>query len=379
MASNSYLKRFSMAVIGTHHVTEKFIAVDKPIKLEVTPRTRRLFLPSFFQDEDGERHLRGTFVHQKKGTRDWEDDDMGIALRDLKAGEIAKFELSSSAMKNLLNGIGVLLEAAKMPSIQDRSERFSVALRSQSIEIKDETLRPIVQELIDKGLGNRFWNELASMHPDEAMKFADQQILGSRRASVKEFEQALENPNWDEPKWGGFFDQNRWIFGLGLRYQFLNQIQGQASYGGMDFSGKGNQKGDFLHHTEGDARFTVLVEIKKPNSRIFQSAPPKYRNGVPGFDSEFANALSQVQVNSRTWELEGCRSDANRDRLESQGIYTVQPRSLLIYGSTNELDSMEKRNCFEVFRGQLKNTEIVTYDELLKRAQFIVGEMSGNI
>jgi hypothetical protein len=128
-----------------------------------------------------------------------------------------------------------------------------------------------------------------------------------------------------------------------------------------------------------DARFIVLVEIKRPDSAIFHATArgQKYRNGVPGFDVEFANALSQVQVNTRTWEIEGSQTETNRSRLEHEGIYTVYPRSLLIYGHTSQLDTLEKRNCFEIFRGQLKNTEIVTYDELLNRAKFIIGEMSG--
>ena len=177
-----------------------------------------------------------------------------------------------------------------------------------------------------------------------------------------------------------FFDENRWIFGLGLRYQFLSQLQGQAHYGGSDLTGRGTQKGDYLHYTVGDdAKFVVLVEIKRPDSPIFQanSSGQKYRNGVPGFNVEFANTLSQVQVNARTWELEGSQTEANRSQLEAQSIYTVHPRSLLIYGCTSQLNTLERRNCFEIFRGQLKNTEIVTYDELLNRARFIIGEMSG--
>jgi hypothetical protein len=127
-----------------------------------------------------------------------------------------------------------------------------------------------------------------------------------------------------------------------------------------------------------DAKFTVLVEIKRPDSAIFQTTTgKKYRNGVPGFNVEFADALSQVQVNARTWEREGSQIDTNREQLDNNGIFTVQPRSLLIYGNTSQLDNFEKRNCFEIFRGQLKNTEIITYDELLTRAKFIVGEMPG--
>jgi hypothetical protein len=378
IASGPYTEASDMTVLRTHHVTDNFIEVDKPIKLETTPRTRRLFLPSFFEDSNGTRHLRGTFVHQKKGRTGWEDE-AGVALRDLKAGDTAKFDLGHAAMNNFLDGISVLLKTAEIASPEERSERFSVALQSKSIEIKDETLKPIIDELINKGLGSRFWNELASMQPGEAQRFADQQILARRRASVCRFEDELKSLTWDEPQWGRFFDENRWIFGLGLRYQFLSQLQGQAHYGGADLTGRGTQKGDYLHHTEGHAKFIVLVEIKRPDSPIFQpdSRGRAYRNGVPGFDVEFANALSQVQVNARTWELEGSRTEPNRTQLEPQNIYTVHPRSLLIYGCTTELTSLEKRNCFEIFRGQLKNTGLVAYDELLARARFIVGEMAG--
>jgi hypothetical protein len=366
-----------MAVIRTHHLTDEYIQVDKPIKLETKPRTRRLFLPSFFQDESGERHLRGVFVHQKKGPTGWEDE-AGVSLRELRAGDAAKFELGHEAMKNLLDGIGILLKTARQASIEKRSERFSVALQDRSVEVEDETLKPIIKEILSKGFEGRFWSELASLRPGEADRFAAQQMLARRNDSIREFELAMQKRDWDEPRWGKFFEENRWIFGLGLRYQFLRHLQGQANYGGMNITGQGAQIGDFLHCTEGEARFVVLVEIKLPDSEIFQakSKMQPYRRGVPGFAVEFANALAQVQVNSRTWEVEGSRTEANRDRLEGDRIYTVHPRSLLIYGDLKQLDAIEKRNCFEIFRGQLKDTEIVTYDELLKRAQFIVGEMA---
>jgi hypothetical protein len=283
-------------------------------------------------------------------------------------------------MNHFLDGISVLHKTTGIASLEERSERFSVALRNKVIEINDETLRPLVQGLIDKGYESRFWRELASLKPEEAERFANDQILGRRKTSVRIFEEAMKKLIWTEPEWGNFFDENRWIFGLGLRYQFLYQLQAQANYGGSDFTGRGAQKGDYLHYTVGDAaKFVVLVEIKRPDSLIFQTAKKgeKYRNGVPGFDVEFANALSQVQVNTRTWELEGSQTEPNRNRLEQDNIFTVYPRSLLIYGHTSQLDTLEKRNCFEIFRGQLKNTEIVTYDELLNRARFIIGEMSG--
>jgi hypothetical protein len=81
-------------------------------------------------------------------------------------------------------------------------------------------------------------------------------------------------------------------------------------------------------------------------------------------------------VNTYTWEAEGSQSGANQEGLHRDNIFTVHPRSLLIYGNTNQLlDSREKRIAFELFRGQLKHTEIITYDELYNRARFIVEEL----
>ncbi|WP_348261934.1 DUF4263 domain-containing protein [Telmatobacter sp. DSM 110680] len=366
-----------MTEIRTYPITDSFIGCDNPIKLETTTRTRRLFLPSFSKDSQGNVHLRGKFVYQKKGSVGWEDGD-GLSLRGVQAGQAISFELDTDAMNKFLNGIGILLKMADLPSLKERSEKVSVAPQKSVIEINDEDLKPTIESLINKGYGGDFWAQLAALKPEEAERFADGQILRRRTASVREFEEAMRTMNWDESRWGEFFDDNRWIFGLGLRYQFLNQIQGQPLYGGKDLTGRGGQKGDYLHHTVGHEKFVVLVEIKRPNSPIFQAnlRGQKYRNGVPGFDVEFANALSQVQVNARTWEIEGSQTEGNRERLEPEHIHTVHPRSLLIFGCTSELDSLVKRNCFEIFRGQLKNTEIVTYDELLSRAKFIIGEMS---
>lgn len=149
-------------------------------------------------------------------------------------------------------------------------------------------------------------------------------------------------------------------------------LKNQVNYGGADFTRKGEQKGDFLMHTEGEEKFTVLVEIKKPDSKLFQNAP--YRNGVPGFDPEFMNAISQVQVNTHTWEMEGSQRTRDAERLSQEHIRTISPRSILIYGHTGELSDLDRRTSFELFRIKLNAPDIVTFDELLARARFIVKE-----
>ena len=152
-------------------------------------------------------------------------------------------------------------------------------------------------------------------------------------------------------------------------------MQNQANFGGENYTGKGKQRGEFLLATVADQRrFTVTVEIKRPDSYIFDSAADSrpYRTGVPGFSTEFVNSISQAQTNSRTWETEGSRREDDQEILSRQGINTVSPRSILIFGHTQELNSAAKTKAFELFRSRLSGTDILTFDEILARARFIV-------
>jgi len=169
---------------------------------------------------------------------------------------------------------------------------------------------------------------------------------------------------------GAVVFDNQWIFGYGLRYQFLSIQQRQASYGGESYKGTGKQRGEYLAATSAQEKFTVVVEIKKPQTDIF--AQHDYRSGVPGFSAEFVAAISQAQVNSRTWDVEGSQRPADRELLEGKRIFTITPLSILVIGSTKQLVNHTRRQSFELFRRCLHNPDILTFDELYERAKYIV-------
>lgn len=68
----------------------------------------------------------------------------------------------------------------------------------------------------------------------------------------------------------------------------------------------------------------------------------------------------------------GARTERNRALLPE--VFTVSPKGIVVIGKTSELDNLDKRNSFERFRREIRNPEIITYDELFERAKFIVGE-----
>ncbi len=131
-------------------------------------------------------------------------------------------------------------------------------------------------------------------------------------------------------------------------------------------------------HTDADASFTVLVEIKTPATKLLsytKSQPQKVinpRNDVWQLSPDLLGAISQIQVNCRTWSIDSQRGE-NIRVLEKNNTYTVEPKGILIIGNTKELASDESIiSCFESYRRNTMNPKIITFDELYKRAEFIV-------
>lgn len=199
--------------------------------------------------------------------------------------------------------------------------------------------------------------------------------LLNRKERLLEFRNNIEINGDNESWWQDFFENNKWIFGYGLNYQILKQEQDQPHYGGTRVDGTGGQRGDYLTSTLGDINFTILVEIKTPNTQLLQGRE-EIRNGAWSLSKELTDAISQLQANIDNWNKNGSTQVENIDRFESVGVYTVQPKGIIVIGNLSELNSRSKRETFQRLRRSLHGIDILTFDELLKRAEFIVEENS---
>ena len=66
-----------------------------------------------------------------------------------------------------------------------------------------------------------------------------------------------------------------------------------------------------------------------------------------------------------------------KGELTGEELYLYHPKSFLIIGSHHEFESEygineEKYSSFELFRKNMFNPEIITFDELYERAKYIV-------
>lgn len=350
--------------ITTKSLSYDFVDIPQEFVLEETKRTKTVF-----KAEMHSGGVRGRVIRYRKDADGSCKDIIPTNFNELHADDGVKIELPTEALQLLYQKITELYGLLESRGIR-YGEREYVIADAASVIITDANKAQIITELLDKNLGEDVWSQFAAANPDIATRLALSQIQLSRSQVLVQFEKMLEASSLTEGTWQKFFDENKWIFGYGLRYQILNITQSQPNYGGADITGRGGERGDYLTHTEGDAKFTCLVEIKRPDTPLMQ--PRAYRNGAYGVSDELAGAIAQVQANCAEWEMTGSRSDQNRDVLHD--IHTVSPKGIVIIGRISQLNDRNKRNSFERYRRSLHNPEIITFDELYERAKFIVGE-----
>lgn len=361
--------------ISTSHYSAR---LADPIVIEGNSTTRKVLIVDLNDKKKDVGETVGiTIVHQRKKKNDeWEDIEC-INLNSLKGGEGVKLNLDSKNTRKIFDELTKLYALIDKEGVQYGVQEFSIAKADEIINIPKDR-KTFIERLLAEDYGEEVWKELISSNPDLATRLSLARIQTNRSNALNAFRENLKSNNADESFWQEFFAYNDWIFGYGLNYQFLHLLKEQPDYGGRTFEGTGSQKGDFLMKTVADSQFTVLVEIKTPSTKLlsYTKTEPrqvKYpRNDVWLLSSDLLGAISQIQVNCRTWSIDSQRSENTRP-LEKQNIYTVEPKGILIIGNTKELVSNESIvSCFESYRRNTKNPEIVTFDELYKRAEFIV-------
>jgi hypothetical protein len=201
---------------------------------------------------------------------------------------------------------------------------------------------------------------------------ADINELLQRKRRLGEFKTALDGRLENEDWWQNFFEANKWIFGYGLDYVILRVEQPQAHVLGASVTGQDAQKADFLT-SSGPSKFTVLVEIKTPQTPLLRGKEP-VRSRAWGLSTELTDALAQINANVESWGNIGQDSPENQQFMRDKKLRrTVKPKGIVVIGMLNTLEpDQTKLDTFELFRKGIHGVEIITFDELHDRARYIV-------
>jgi hypothetical protein len=209
---------------------------------------------------------------------------------------------------------------------------------------------------------------------------SDMVAIGYRKKQLKRYRQLLDDPATDEAEWQSFFQENVWIFGYGLTYLFLSNLDQkklEQAVSGKDLWQRG-KRADGVLKTLGAISALCFVEIKRHSTPLLQSKA--YRPSCWAASEELAGAITQCQV---TVEQVARKALEKLEPLDESGeptgekLFSYQPRSFLVVGSLDEFIKDEAirtdhYRSFELLRRNVIRPEIVTFDELYERAKFIV-------
>lgn len=314
------------------------------------------------------KNLQAEFLHQRRGPNDeeWKDPDGFTYARHLKKDQAIKVRLGPNKLMSVFTALakrydemGGLAEILEEVGIETFDPTSATLVKGH----QNTLLRTMIES------NPEFWEHLAALQDCEMPSvILNQQTKQKQQAALDQFERHMNAEDWDEAAWGKYFKHNEWIFGLGLTYVYLPDVQAEAYVGGSGINRRGGNHLDFLRRTDGSHSFTTFVEIKKPDSKLLATRPYRDPN-IFRIAPELAGGISQLQHYCDTFVTQSGR---DAETQESIGAEIYHPKALLVIGNLAELDSRNKRRTFELFRRQVSNPEVITFDELLARARYIV-------
>jgi hypothetical protein len=232
---------------------------------------------------------------------------------------------------------------------------------------------------------------------------ADVIAIARRRQQVNDFRALLTDESFfaerqcelntteREKVWQHFIELNPWVLGVGLSGQLLmswsNETLEQVVKGIK--LGDPGKRVDALMRTAGKVNAMVFAEIKHHETHLLQGGPrpsvgyKPHRSGCWAVSSELSGGVTQIQqtVYRAVLEIGERVFDKDVEGAETQrSTFVIRPRSFLIAGDLSQLCGTsggiipDKLRSFELYRRNLYEPEIVTFDELLARAEWHLAE-----
>jgi len=195
------------------------------------------------------------------------------------------------------------------------------------------------------------------------------------------FEEARAECGGPEAVWQRFLEENPWILGISLAGQLLtswDDAKLEQVVAGFSIAGEGKRT-DALLRTSGHIRSFVFAEIKHHETDLLEAK--EYRSGCWAPSYHLAGGVTQVQqtMHLAARQIGERLPDTDETGAETgEATYLIRPRSFLILGRLDQLHGPQggvhraKQRSFELYRRNLYEPEVITFDELLARAEWHV-------
>lgn len=372
-----------MDIINVFFESEaKNIAKAPALILRQNNSFRYLFSPYLVINENqNENNLRAKLIIQKKNLSDkWEEFNT-FKLTDMRKGDWFNVDIKSSELSLLLEYCSTLkkeffeegkvgfFDTRKVVIIDDGNyddlQNFLIKLKNNpNCKLMLENLLNVSNEKVVNFLSENIDDLRTIIY--ELEDNVNREIYSIIFAKTLNYNYILDNlDNSDENFWQTLFELNPQLL-TNCIPALLHFIQGNPYVGGKGIDNRNGVISDLLY--EFGQNNIALIELKTPCTLLMESRP--YRNNVYSPTSDLTGAIVQVKA-QRDKIVKNYYALNNESSVK---FNSYDPKMYIIVGNKQKLNN-EQNISFELFRRELKDIEIITYDELALKMQLIYKSM----
>ncbi|MGJ9457417.1 Shedu immune nuclease family protein [Oceanobacillus sp. CF4.6] len=359
------------------------------IILRQTTTTKLVFRPEIVNNENNsDAAVKGSFIFQRKKGKDQWEDHKELELNKLKADEWIKLAIGSEEMLTLFTEIkkyykiheeyGVKFgsytffkENNDLEKVIDlfegNNELFTQLLSDNKGELLEQTLEWVVNTDNSEKIVGKFL-ELEEKDLDQLNSLVG---IANLKKILSVWE--VNKNNSSEKFWQDLLKENTWI----LSQIFSNPtvlIDNEAYVGGKTTNNDKGKVVDFLY-TNPFSKDAVLIEIKTPSTTLLNTT--EYRAGVHSVHKDLAGAVSQVLTYKGSLQSEYAQIIVNNIKSQKPFDFDViNPSCVVISGRFDTLDNPALKHSFELYRKELKNVIVITFDELFMKIEHLIDLLS---
>lgn len=327
--------------------------IASDILLRETTTTRLIFRPLIVQNINRpDANVRWSFIFQKKGKNDLWEDSKDIPLSSLKKGEWVSIELHADEVLKLLENID---------NLKQLYAQFWIQRWISNFHITDENINEILQKL------STFKDKWVILEAFAKLDISQLENIESL-VSINRFQRAkndMENnmENGDEKWfWQPLFKKEAWILSQIFSAPFVF-VDDEFFVWWKRWNNQGGVFTDYLFQNS-ITRNIAFIEVKTPLSELVWKTKYRWKNDtdhntVYPISNELSGAINQLLNQKKTFLQK-------QDSIEETDKFTYNTRCILICWNTEVLSEWQLKS-FELYRSSLKDVEIITFNELLKK------------
>ena len=339
-------------IVPTSYVT----ASMTPIKLSSSEHIETVFEAIQVDNHNNpKRKIKGSLVYKRFTKGNAKGSLVKITRRNIGSNEYVELSLDTEETYNLAKG---LVDYFRL------TYGKNTPLTTQTY-VKEDEKGQIFRKILNEN------PELVAVLEKNELDLLN---LALRVEGLKKTKaQIAENLGNNEEKfWQKLFTENTWILSQLFSAPYLF-FQEQPYVGGKGIENSSGKFPDYLYKSRVTNNISI-IEIKTPVASLVVDTP--YRADVYASHNDLNGAVNQVLRQRDTLYKAYVQNNYNSTcKYEALNFSCI-----LIIGNVAELSANASRlESFELFRNELKNIQIIGFDELLTKINIMIRLLEGEI